>query len=97
MFDCITLLINTPLTQYNTKPPLFVHWFGGWGSHLIVVRGIPQQPPEGDGVGDAAQVDEEDGRDGLDVNPIVEIAGEPVQLALQIQVQTSTEPETREG
>lgn len=42
-------------------------------THLIIVSGIPQKPTKGDCVGDTAEVDEQDGRDGLNVEAIVEI------------------------
>ena len=42
--------------------------------YLVVIRGVPQQPSESDGVGDAAQVDEEHSGDGLDVEAVVQIA-----------------------
>lgn len=61
-------------------------------THLIIVSGIPQKPTKGDCVGDAAEVDEQDGRDGLDVEAIVEVTWEPGQLPLDIQTQASEEP-----
>lgn len=42
-------------------------------THLIVVSGVPQKPSKGDRVGDAAEVDEQDGRDGLNVEAIIEV------------------------
>lgn len=42
--------------------------------YLVVVGRVSQQAAEGDGVGDASQVDEEHGRDGLNVETLVEIA-----------------------
>ena len=61
-------------------------------THLVIVGGIPQKPSKGNRVGDAAQVDEEDGRDGLDVEAIVEVTEEPGQLPLDIQTQATEEP-----
>lgn len=61
-------------------------------THLVIVSGIPQKAAKGDCVGDAAQVDEEDGRDGLDVEAIVEVAEEPGQLPFDIQTQATEEP-----
>lgn len=60
--------------------------------YLHVVRGVAEQAPEGDGVGDRAQVDEEDGGEGLDVQPVVEVAGEERQLALDVQDEAAAEP-----
>ncbi|TNN43015.1 hypothetical protein EYF80_046786 [Liparis tanakae] len=60
---------------------------------LVVVGGVPQQTPEGDGVGDAAQVDEEHGRDALDVEPVVDVAAEPRNLPLDVEPQAASEPE----
>lgn len=62
------------------------------GRYLHVVRGVAEQAPEGDGVGDRAQVDEEDGGEGLDVQPVVEVAGEERQLALDVQDEAAAEP-----
>lgn len=59
---------------------------------LVIVRGIAQEPSEGDGVGDAAEVDEENGGDGLDVEAIVEVAEEPGQLPLDVQAQAAEAP-----
>ena len=53
--------------------------------HLVVVGGVSQQASEGDGVGDAAQVDEEHRRDGLDVETSVEVTAEPRRLPLDVQ------------
>lgn len=61
-------------------------------THLIIVSGIAQEPSEGDGVGDAAEVDEEDGGDGLDVEAVVEVTEEPGQLPLDIQAQATEAP-----
>lgn len=41
--------------------------------YLVVVRSISQQASKGDGVGNAAQIDKEHGRDGLKVETLVEI------------------------
>lgn len=65
--------------------------------HLVVVGGVSQQASEGDGVGDAAQVDEEHGRDGLDVEALVEIAGNPGQLPLYVQVEAAAEAAEHTG
>lgn len=62
------------------------------GRHLHAFRGVAEQASEGDGVGDRAQVDEEDGGEGLDVQPVVEVAGEERQLALDVQDEAAAEP-----
>lgn len=62
------------------------------GRYLHAVRGVAEQASEGDGVGDRAQVDEEDGGEGLDVQPVVEVAGEERQLALDVQDEAAAEP-----
>lgn len=54
-------------------------------THLVIVCGIPQKPTKGDGVGDTAEVDEQNGRDGLDVETVIEVTWEPGQLPLDIQ------------
>lgn len=43
-------------------------------TYLVIVSGIPQKPTEGDGIGDTAEVDEQDGRDRLDVEAVIEVA-----------------------
>lgn len=62
------------------------------GRYLHAVRGVAEQASEGDGVGDRAQVDEEDCGEGLDVQPVVEVAGEERQLALDVQDEPAAEP-----
>lgn len=54
-------------------------------AHLVIVRGIPQKPTEGDGIGDTAQVDEQNCGDGLDVEAVIEVTWEPGQLPLDVQ------------
>lgn len=61
-------------------------------THLVIVSGVPQKPTKGDRVGDAAEVDEQDGRDGLNVEAVTEITWEPRQLPLDIQTQAPEEP-----
>ena len=61
-------------------------------THLIIISGIPQKPTKGDCVGDAAEVDEQDGGDGLNVEAIIKVAWEPGQLPLDIQTQATEEP-----
>lgn len=65
-------------------------------SDLVVICGVAQEASEGDGVGDATQVDKEHGGDGLDVEALVEVAGDPGQLALDVQVEATTEAAGRE-
>lgn len=45
-----------------------------------------------DRVGNTAEVDEQNSRDGLEVEAIIEVAWEPGQLPLDIQTQSSKEP-----
>lgn len=60
--------------------------------HLHVVRGVAEQASESDGVGDRAQVDEQDGGERLDVQRVIKVAGEERQLALDIQDEAAAEP-----
>lgn len=46
-----------------------------WSGDLVVVSCISKQTSKCDGIGDAAQVDEEHGRDGLDVETLIKITG----------------------
>lgn len=60
--------------------------------YLHVLSGIAKQASKSDGVGDRAQVDEQDGGQGLDVQRVVKVAGEERQLALDIQDEAAAEP-----
>lgn len=62
-----------------------------WG-YLHVVSSISKQTSKCDGVSDGAQIDEQDGRQRLDVQSIVKVTGEKWQLPLHIQDQTPTKP-----
>lgn len=77
------------LSNLNSVPERV---FFSKGRYLHAVRGVAEQASEGDGVGDRAQVDEEDGGEGLDVQPVVEVAGEERQLALDVQDEAAAEP-----
>lgn len=59
---------------------------------LVIVGSIPQQSSEGDGIGDAAQVDEEHSRDGLDMEAVVDITTIPRDLPLDVQPQSTCKP-----
>ena len=59
--------------------------------YLVVVSRISQEPTKGDCVGDAAQVDEEHSRNGLDVKAVQEVTEYPGRLTLDVQEQTTTE------
>lgn len=56
---------------------------------MVVVRGVPQQSSKGDGIGDAAQVNEEHCRDRLDVEAVVEVTETPGHFTLDVQPQSS--------
>ena len=60
--------------------------------HLHVVRRVAEQPAKRDGVGDGAQVDEQDGGQRLDVQGVVEVAREERQLPFDIQNQAPAKP-----
>ncbi len=60
--------------------------------YLVVVGCVPQQSSEGDGISDAAQVNEEHRRDGLDVEAIIEVTESPGRFTLDVQPQSSTKP-----
>lgn len=45
--------------------------------YLVIVGSVSQQATEGDGIGDASQVNEEHGGDGLNVETLVEITRQP--------------------
>lgn len=70
--------MSTLVTSAQTplKLPQWVQYKTSCGD-LVVVCGVAQQASEGDGVGDAAQVDKEHSRDGLDVESLVQITGQP--------------------
>jgi len=50
--------------------------------YLVIVSSVSEEATKGDGVGDAAQVDEEHSRDRLNVEPLVEITWQPWQFPL---------------
>lgn len=51
---------------------------------LVIVSGISQQSPKGDGIGDAAQVDEEHSGDGLNMEAIIDITAIPRNLPFNV-------------
>lgn len=61
-------------------------------TNLHVVCGISQQPSKGDGVSYGAQVNKQDGRQRLNVQGVVEVAGEEWKFSFDVQNETSTEP-----
>lgn len=82
---------TTMVLRLQTETP-YSHHVHPAHTHLIIVCGIPQKPTEGDSIGDTAEVDEQDSRDGLDVEAIIEVTWEPGQLPLYIQTQSSKKP-----
>lgn len=60
--------------------------------YLHVFCGIPKQASKGDGVGDCAQIDEQNGREGLDMQSVVEVAGKKRQLPLDVEDETAAKP-----
>lgn len=63
--------------------------------NLVIVSGVPQESSKGDGIGDAAQVDEEHSRDGLDMEAVIDIATIPRDLPLDVQPQATAKPAER--
>ncbi len=59
-------------------------------NYLVVVGCVPQKSSKGDCIGDAAQVNEEHRRDGLDVEAIIEVTESPGHFTLDVQPQSST-------
>lgn len=59
---------------------------------LVIVSSIPEQSSKGDGIGDAAQVDEEHSRNGLDMEAVIDIATIPRDLPFDVQPQSPSEP-----
>lgn len=59
---------------------------------LVIVSSIPKQSSKGDGIGDAAQVDEEHSRNGLDMEAVIDIATIPRDLPFDVQPQSPSEP-----
>lgn len=62
--------------------------------YLVVVCGVSEETTKGDGISDAAQIDEEHSGDGLDVESLVEIAGQERKFPLYVQVQATAETKT---
>lgn len=63
-----------------------------WCGNLVIVSSIPKQSSKGDGIGDAAQVDEEHSRNGLDMEAVIDIATIPRDLPFDVQPHSPTEP-----
>lgn len=61
----------------------------------MAIGRLPQQPPKGDDRGHAGTVEEEEGRQALQAQTILEVAPEPRGFPLNIQGQTSKEPAGR--
>lgn len=59
-------------------------------NYLVVVSCVPQQSSKGDCIGDAAQVNEEHRRDGLDVEAFIEVTEKPGHFTLDVQPQSAT-------
>lgn len=60
---------------------------------LVIVSSISQQSTKGDGIGDATQVNEENSRDGLDMEAVVNVTTVKRNLAFDVQPHTTTDPE----
>lgn len=59
---------------------------------LVIVGSIPEESSKGDRIGDAAQVDEEHSRDGLDMEAVVDVATIPRDLPFDVQPQSTCKP-----
>lgn len=65
--------------------------------YLHVFCGISQQTSERDCIGDCSQVDEQDGRQRLDVQCIVEITGKERGFPFNVKYKASTKTEQKEN
>lgn len=54
------------------------------GSDLHVFRGVAQQATKCDGIGDGSQVNEQDGRQGLDVKCISKVTEEERRFSFDV-------------
>lgn len=54
------------------------------GSYLHVFRCVAQQAAKGDGVGDSSQVNEQYGRQGLDVNCVSKVTKEERRFSFDV-------------
>lgn len=59
---------------------------------LVIVSRIPKQSSKGDGIGDAPQVDEQHGRDRLDMEAVIDIATIPRDFPFDVQPQSTCKP-----
>ena len=66
------------------------------GPHLHVFRGVPQQAPEGDGVRHGPQVNEQNGRQGLDVKRVGEVTDEERRFSFDVEHETPAKPGDRQ-
>lgn len=60
--------------------------------YLHAFRGVSKQASERDGVCDSTQIDEQDGRQRLDVERVDKVAGEEWQFPLDVEDETPTKP-----
>ena len=60
--------------------------------NLVIVCSIPKQASKGDGICDAAKVDEEHSRDGLNMEAIIDITAKPWDLPFNVQPQSTAKP-----
>lgn len=89
-------------TTAQTPVRLIIIWKGesrqsaGLRPDLHVFRSVPQQAAERDGVGHGAQVNKQDGRQGLDVKRVGEVTDEERRFSFDVKQQTPTKPESRD-
>lgn len=66
-------------------------------SDLHIFCSIAQQAPKRDGVCHGSEVNEQNGRQGLNVKCIGEVTGEERRFSYDVKYETSTKPEERNG
>lgn len=70
----------------------FLTWGFFGARYLHVVRSVAEQASKSDGIGDRAQIDEQNSGQGLDMQRVAEVAGKKRQLPLDVQDEASAKP-----
>lgn len=80
--------------EHSQRSSIQNHWLRAH-THLHVFCGVSQQTSEGDGVRHGSQVNEQNGRQGLDVKRIGEVTDKERRFSFDVQQEASTKPAKR--
>ena len=76
--------------QFSTTPPINLY---DTIAHHILLRGVSEQPAEGDDGGETGEVQVEEGSHALDVQHVFDIAQVERRLTLDVLNQTAEQPD----